>query len=43
MHLLIGGFASIGHLMVRIPHGEAGLRDCHLSLSLSAVCDCGIY
>ena len=36
MHLLIAGFASIGYL-----HGEAGPRDCHLSLS--AVCDCWWY
>ena len=33
MHLLIGGFASVGYL-----HGEAGLRE--LSFEF-AVCDCG--
>ena len=37
MHRLIAGFVSIRYL-----HGEAGLRNCHLNLSLSAVCDCGI-
>ena len=37
MHLLIAGFASIGYL-----HGEGDSENCHLNLSLSAVCDCGI-
>ena len=37
MHLLITGFASIGYLMVR-----QDSEKCHLNLSLSAVCDCGI-
>ena len=30
-------FASIGYL-----HGEGNSKNCHLNLSLSAVCDCGI-
>ena len=33
MHLLIAGFASIGYI-----HGEEGLRELSLNLSLSAVC-----
>ena len=33
MHLLIAGFASIGYL-----HGEGGSKNCHLNLSLFAVC-----
>ena len=36
MHLLIAGFASIRYL-----HGD-DLENCHLNLSLSAVCDYGI-
>ena len=36
MHLLIAGFASIRYL-----HGK-DLENCHLNLSLSAVCDYGI-
>ena len=37
MHLLITCFASIGYL-----HGKQDSENCHLNLSLSAVCDCGI-
>ena len=37
MHLLMEGFASIGYL-----HGEGDSENCHLNLSLSVVCDCGI-
>ena len=37
MYLLITGFASIGYL-----HGMQDSENCHLKLSLSAVCDCSI-
>ena len=38
MYLLTADFASIGYIMVKWDS-----ENCHLNLSLSAVCDCGVF